>query len=291
VISVDDERSTDRPRPTPISPQQPIEPSTSWLRRGVAALAHGRLPYRLQGPYDRIAVRLGGQYRRLDADGFRLVVRRRSAWDENSVSRVIIDRDYARPNHEIRDDDTIIDIGGNIGCFTLVAARAARRGRVLVFEPDRDNFELLTRNVSLNALTNVIAAREAVGAEPGVLRLFKGQEGQLHTTVASRGGEAGESEEVPTVTLRQIMDQHNVSRCFLKMNCEGAEYGILYNTPRDYLRRIDRIALEYHQVGGEDKVVSGSRLAAFLQDQGFEVFEFTDFIGFDCGYIRAVRRG
>jgi FkbM family methyltransferase len=258
--------------------------------RGVAALANGRLPYRLQGPYDRLALRLGGQYRRLEADGFQVVVRRRSAWDQNSVSRVIVDRDYARPEHQILPDDTIIDIGGNIGCFSLVAARAARRGRVLVFEPDRDNFELLTRNVSLNNLTNVIAAREAVADEPGVLRLFKGQEGQLHTTVASRVGNGGEYEEVPTVTLRQVMDRHQVSRCFLKMNCEGAEYGILYSTPPEYLKRIDRIALEYHQIGGEDKVVSGRRLAAFLQEHGFDVFEFTDFIGFDCGYIRAVRR-
>jgi FkbM family methyltransferase len=291
VITLDDERSPAWPRPTPIPPQTAPPPSTNWLRRGVAALASGRLPYRLQGPYDRVALRLGGRYRHLDADGFRVVVRRRSAWDENSVSRVIVDRDYARPEHRILADDTIIDIGGNIGCFSLVAARAARRGRVLVFEPDRDNFELLTRNVALNNLTNVIAAREAVGGEAGVLRLFKAREGQLHTTVASRVGEGGEYEEVPTVTLRQVMDRHNVSRCFLKMNCEGAEYGILYNTPREYLKRIDRVALEYHQIGGEDKVVSGRRLAAFLQDHGFDVFEFTDFIGFDCGYIRAVRRG
>ena len=288
MITLDDERSW--PRPTPIPPHTAPPPSTNWLRRGVAALASGRLPYRLQGPYDRVALRLGGQHRYLDADGFRVVVRRRSAWDENSVARVIVDRDYARPEHQILADDTIIDIGGNIGCFSLVAARAAHRGRVLVFEPDRDNFDLLTRNVALNNLTNVIAVREAVGGEAGVLRLFKAREGQLHTTVASRVGDAGDYEEVPTVTLRQVMDRHRVSRCFLKMNCEGAEYGILYNTPPEYLKRIDRVALEYHQIGGEDKVVSGRRLAAFLQDHGFEVFEFTDFIGFDCGYIRAVRR-
>src|SRR5687768_5607412 len=108
LMSPDDERSS-WPRPTPVPPQKPSRPSTNWLQRGVAALAQGRLPYRLQGPYDRLAVRLGGQYRQLDAGGFRVVVRRRSAWDENSVSRVIVDRDYARPEHEIRPDDTIID--------------------------------------------------------------------------------------------------------------------------------------------------------------------------------------
>jgi FkbM family methyltransferase len=218
------------------------------------------------------------------------MVRRGSAWDENAVSRIVTNRDYDRPEHEIQPDDTVIDIGGNIGCFTLVAARAAAGGRVLVFEPDSGNFDLLTRNVALNGLKNVIPARLAVAGEPGVLRLFKGQHGPLHTTIASRVDVASETEEVQTVTLRQIMDQHHVSHCFLKMNCEGAEYDILYNTPPEYLQRIDRVALEYHQVGGEDKVASGRRLAAFLQRHGLDVFEFTDFVGFDCGYIRAVRR-
>jgi FkbM family methyltransferase len=254
-------------------------------------VVQGRLPYRLQGPFDRFAARLGWRHRQIRADGFRVLVRRGSAWDENTVLRVIASRDYARPEHIIRPDDTVIDIGGNIGCFTLVAARAARQGRVLVFEPDAGNFELLTRNVALNGLSNVVPARLAVGAEPGALRLFKGQHGPLHTTVASRVDRAADMDEVQTVTLRQIMDQHNVTRCFLKMNCEGAEYGILYNTPADYLRRIDRVALEYHEVDGENKLTSGRRLAAFLQRHGLDVFEFTDFVGFDCGYIRAVRRG
>jgi hypothetical protein len=31
-------------------------------------------------------------------------------------------------------------------------------------------------------------------------------------------------------------------------------------------------------------------LAAFLVAHGIEIFEFTDFIGLDCGYIRGIRR-
>jgi hypothetical protein len=61
------------------------------------------------------------------------------------------------------------------------------------------------------------------------------------------------------------------------------------DTPPEYLQRIDNVTLEYHEVNGEDKIASGSRLASFLENHGLEVFEFTDFDGFDCGYIRAVR--
>jgi hypothetical protein len=56
------------------------------------------------------------------------------------------------------------------------------------------------------------------------------------------------------------------------------------------LQRIDRIALEYHAAPHEDKDQISRDLAAYLTAQGFDIFDFTDFIGFDCGYIRGTRR-
>lgn len=257
--------------------------------RGLAALAQGRLPQSLRIRLDRALRSAGVRYRRIRAGDFTVIVRRGAAWDENAVSRILIDRDYARPGHEIGPTDTVIDIGGNIGCFALAAGRAAGRGRVLVFEPDRENFDILTRNVALNRLSNVIAERCAVSGAPGTLKLYRGAHGPLHTVVPGRLGDAEVADEVPAVTLPQILDRHKVERCaFLKMNCEGAEYGILYNTPAEYLRRIDRIALEYHATENKDRV--SRELAGFLGDNGFRIFEFTDFVGFDCGYIRGIRR-
>lgn len=279
------------PIATPVYPLQPQAPTTHWLMRGVKALARGRLPHRLQGPVDAWLVKAGVRYKRLDTNGLRVLVRRHAAWDENAVLRVIGDRDYSKPGHEIGRRDTVIDIGGNIGCFTLVAAQAAPEGRVLVFEPDRGNFELIQRNMALNGFTNVIAERCAVSGERGTLKLFRGEHGPLHSTTISRLERADEAEEVPAVTLPDIMDRHQVERChFLKMNCEGAEYSILYKTSAEYLRRIDRIALEYHASPGQNKAQISRELAGYLRDHGFDIFEFTDFVGYDCGYIRGTRR-
>lgn len=277
------------PVPTRIHPPRSTLPSSNWMARGLGGLLRGRLPYRLQTMADRLLQSAGVRYKRLRVGQFTVLVRRTSAWDEAAVSRIIAGRDYARPGHEIRPTDTVIDIGGNIGCFALTAARAASRGRVLVFEPDRDNFNLLSRNVALNRLSNVVVERRAVSGESGTLKLFRGAHGPLHTTIASRLNDAPVADEVPAVTLRQIMDKYDVERCgFLKMNCEGAEYGILYNTPPEYLRRIDRIALEYHATEDKDRV--SRELAGYLHLNGFEIFEFSDFVGFDCGYIRGTRR-
>jgi hypothetical protein len=51
------------------------------------------------------------------------------------------------------------------------------------------------------------------------------------------------------------------------MDCEGAEYDILYNCPPDYLQRIDQIAMEVHN--GEKENQNIEALEAFLRKQGF----------------------
>lgn len=276
------------PTPLPVPPRQPVAPSGHWLVRGVKAILSGRLPYQVQGRVDTVMRALGRPRKQLRFDGLRIEVRRGS-WDESAALRVVGEQDYLRPGHEIRSTDTVVDIGANIGCFAVVAGHAARRGRVFAFEPDRENYELTVRNAALNGLTNVVVERVAVSGTPGTLRLFKGAEVSLHTTLAARLDAPAEGEEVPAITLQQIFDRHGIMRCdFLKMNCEGAEYEILYRTPPEYLRRVQRIALEYHAT--EDKARVSRELAAFLVANGIEIFEFTDVVGLDCGYIRGIRR-
>ena len=276
------------PMPTPVRPRQAPPATGHWVTRGVKAVLDGRLPYQVQGRVDTVMRAIGRPYKVMRFDDVKIQVRRGS-WDEAAAIRVVGDRDYSRPGHEIGAMDTVVDIGANIGCFAVMAGRAAIRGRVFGFEPDRENHALAQRNAELNGLRNVVIERVAVAGAPGTLRLFQGAEHSLHTTLSSRHADGASGEEVPAITLQQIFDRHGISRCdFLKMNCEGAEYEILYRTPPDYLRRIQRIALEYHAT--EDKTRLSRELAAFLVSHGIEIFEFTDFVGMDCGYIRGIRR-
>jgi FkbM family methyltransferase len=291
-MSVIDDRRVlppeEAPVPTLVPPRQPFAPEGHWAVRGIRAVLAGRLPYRVQALVDRLMRAVGRPCRQLRFDAVRVDVRRGSS-DEATALRVVGERDYQRPGHEIRPTDTVIDIGANIGCFSVVAGMAANRGRVFAFEPDRDNYELAARNAALNGLSNVVVEHAAVSGTPGTLRLFKGAEFSYHTTTTSRRDHPTGGDEIRAVTLQQIFDRHHIDRCdFLKMNCEGAEYDILYKTPPAYLRRIDRVAIEYH--ANEDKVRVSRALAAFLVAHGIEIFEFTDFDGLNCGYIRGRRR-
>jgi hypothetical protein len=67
----------------------------------------------------------------------------------------LYNRRFYDDDFRIGENDTVIDIGGYIGSFSIPAARFARRGTVYSFEPSPDNFAQLERNLALNRVTNV----------------------------------------------------------------------------------------------------------------------------------------
>ena len=69
----------------------------------------------------------------------------------------------------VRPDANVIDIGANIGLFSLLAAQKA--ATVLAFEPEPGNFAILQKNCRLNAARNVTARQLAVSGTSGVLHM------------------------------------------------------------------------------------------------------------------------
>ena len=81
-----------------------------------------------------------------------------------------------------------------------------------------------------------------------------------------------------SVALKDIFDEHDIERChFLKLDCEGAEYELLYNLPGEYYSRIERIVMEYH--GDNDKMkrrAQADALVSHLQSMGFGIDAYLD---------------
>ena len=65
----------------------------------------------------------------------------------------------------------VIDVGANIGYYTLLAGTYTR-GQVYAFEPDPHNYEILINNVELNHLRNVSPFQKAAGASRGIVPLY-----------------------------------------------------------------------------------------------------------------------
>jgi len=67
----------------------------------------------------------------------------------------------------IKADDICLDIGANVGVYTLVMSDLARNGHVYAFEPSSMNFAFLQKNIADNTLTNATAHRLALGNRIG----------------------------------------------------------------------------------------------------------------------------
>ncbi len=71
-------------------------------------------------------------------------------------------------------DEVFVDVGAHIGAYAIPIAKKARK--VIAFEPNKYSFELLTRNILLNHLTNIAAYNVAVSKKSGSLLFSYGSE-------------------------------------------------------------------------------------------------------------------
>lgn len=271
----------------------PAATRPGWSRRvadAVAVLSERRLPYRLSVALDRLCLAIGLRTKTISAGGYRVRVRRLTT-DEHFVKNILIGREYLGDGYEIGEADTVIDIGGNIGSFALLASKYAARGVVYTFEPVLENFRLLTRNLAANAAGNVVARRAAVLGTRGVARFYLNPTNTgAHSVFEHYGAGSGEVESAEAITLEDHFREHRIERCgLLKLDCEGSEYQILHGLPPEVLARIDRIVMEYHSTtpSAAETREQADRLVEHLCRAGYVIDTYSDTGG--CGIIRARR--
>ena len=175
------------------------------------------------------------------------------------------------PKYLFQDSLTIIDIGANAGYFALYMLSRYPGSHIIAFEPIPKNFELLAQNRKHNPMQNLTVVNKAVYGKPGRITLSYDAEDSFTTTGSIFLSEVGHDKiEVETITLPGVFQAYALDRIdLLKMDCEGAEYHILYNCPREYLDCVSSIAMEVHkgQREGENK----SELCEYLRSVGYKL--------------------
>lgn len=132
----------------------------------------------------------------------------------------------------LREGDCFLDVGANVGLYTLVAARLiAHAGHVHAFEPCTQTFERLRENVRINRLANVSCHRVALSHENAhaELTLAKGGFDAWNSLGRPYMGEAAGRETVTTVTLDAFAQEHGLEGRItaIKIDVEGWENQVL----------------------------------------------------------------
>jgi len=117
---------------------------------------------------------------------------------------------------------TFIDVGANIGFFSLIAADiVGKKGKVIAYEPHPDTYEELCANITLNDYDNIIPKNVAISSNSGKLN-FNTSSDHAFNSIAPQAGST--TIEVNCQTLDASLQELDVRNCnLIKMDIEGAE--------------------------------------------------------------------
>lgn len=239
-----------------------------------------------------LAAFLGGRFRQpfaIRLPSLNLDLNVRSAMDIWSVKETLLDNYYTRCGYPIGSGWTVIDIGGGIGDFTIQAACAAANNCVHAFEPTPSSFSLLEQNLRANGIQNVEIYPTAVWSDDQEVVIDTGSGEPVQFTSQAYTGELLEDGKVRVQanSLNTLLARLGIQRCdLMKLDCEGAEYEILFHTPDAALQQIDRIVMEYHDNAGPN---THRDMERFLTEKGYQVEVFPSPVHPYLGYLRAAR--
>ena len=195
----------------------------------------------------------------------RIKIRVRST-DLMALTNVWMINEYDIEDFEINVNDTVIDIGAHIGLFSLLVSQRCKTGKILSFEPVRENFDLLVSNLKLNHIENVLPFNMAVSKNSDKLNLFLNDDQSAHSIFPK----SSESISVESTSLQKIFEENKISSCkLLKLDCEGAEYEIIDSLPSEYLDKIQNIVMEYHSADTKPELVKN--LIQKIKNAGFKI--------------------
>ncbi|HTD39691.1 MAG TPA: FkbM family methyltransferase, partial [Mucilaginibacter sp.] len=122
--------------------------------------------------------------------------------------------------HFLRSEDTFLDIGANVGSYTLLAS-GIRKAKSIAIEPIKSTFEILNNNIELNKLQNKVSViNSAVGGEKGTLTFTTGEDTTNHV-VAEDELIKTDFATVPVITVDSLSSKN--PPVLMKIDVEGYE--------------------------------------------------------------------
>lgn len=173
----------------------------------------------------------------IQMDGFKIRVRVDKGRDIDGVAqKLIYDHEYepmttAVFKRLLKPGMTVVDVGANIGYFTLLSSHLVKssrgvrtQGQVFAFEPDPKNYAELSNNSTLNHQFNIVAAKCAIGHCDGPVTLHQSpSESGAHSLINAR------PESVASVVVDcRTLDSLPIGTVdLLKTDTEGNDYNVL----------------------------------------------------------------
>ena len=133
--------------------------------------------------------------------------------------------------HFLKPGDLFIDIGANIGSYTILAAGVSGANCISI-EPVPQTFDLLYKNISINNLTDKVTALNiGVGAKEGILSFTKNLDTVNHVILENHHGQEDELIQVSCERLDSLLADKQ-KPILLKIDVEGFEQEVMNGAQR-----------------------------------------------------------
>jgi methyltransferase, FkbM family len=174
----------------------------------------------------------------------------------------------------LRPGMVVVDIGANIGYYSLIAAGlVGNEGRVYAFEPEPNNYGLLVKSIDVNGYENVTPVWKAVSNKHGKVKLFMDKVSPVHPSLSEVNVDykAG-FVEVETVTLDSFFDDFvkDGKVDLIKMDTQGAEGLIVEGAEKVLSVNNPKIIMEFWPYGLSNLGTDPLNLLRTLQGYGFK---------------------
>ena len=176
--------------------------------------------------------------------------------------------------NKLPDNPLVIDVGANAGFFNVLLFSKLKTARVFAYEPLPSNISLFKKTIQQNeSLKNIQLSQVAVtGTLKDSIELFT-EDTEDNTVVSSIFAGFNKLNQkkitVPAQSLATIIEQNNLEKIdLLKLDCEGSEYDIIYNTDPVALKKVNMMVIEVHQLDGDRNNLKS--LDEYLQSLGYK---------------------
>jgi FkbM family methyltransferase len=166
------------------------------------------------------------RYDRIEYHGLKFDCRPGTS-DEKSVKEVVLRNGYARRDFKPQSGEHWIDLGCNIGAFSVWAA--SKGAIVTAYEPDPESCEMIEHNLRINGITHEsgrvrVHQKAVVGDDRKKATLHQNvARGNVWRNSIEREWRGESTVEVPCISIDKIWKPNR----FIKMDIEGSEMAIL----------------------------------------------------------------
>lgn len=143
-------------------------------------------------------------------------------WEPAVIEKLI---DIVKPT------DTIFDVGAWIGAYTLLLSHLAKK--VIAFEPYSESRDILTNNLLLNNINNVLVEPYAISAQEGIEQLYRYNPNKIDYILGAsmvnmvNRGHQGSPISIQTTTIDAYCERNHIKPNGIKIDTEGYEAKVL----------------------------------------------------------------